>query len=189
MNNKSNFEEELEKALGPDRHDNVPEEVRTAAHNHLESFRNLLNEAITSIHFSPFPVLEPGERILCMRHFVKVASGKSWPTYKCSFSLPPILDVGLYVTDRRIFVIGMLLRLISAEFSQWYPGASSTATEIIREVRVGKGRVLGPYIEVVSESTVPLLGRSRQARTRYYVSSPELIRDTIPVEQLRAKPL
>ena len=114
MNDKDKYERAIEKALGHDRHDDVPEEVRTAAQHHLESFRNLLSYAITSIHFSPFPVLEPGERILCMRHFVKVASGKSWPTYKCSFSLPPILDVGLYVTDRRIFVIGMLLRLLSA---------------------------------------------------------------------------
>ena len=101
MNNKSNFEKVLEKALGPDRHDDVPEEVRTAALHHLESFRNLLNEAITSIHFSPFPVLKPGERILCMRHFVKVLSGKSSPSYRCHFSLPPLFDNGLYVTDRR----------------------------------------------------------------------------------------
>jgi hypothetical protein len=189
MNDKFNFEEVLEKALGHRRHDEVPEEVRIAAQNHLKSFRKQFNEVIKSIHFSAFPTLEPGERILYMRHFVRAVCVKSLPAWHWFFSLPPITDAGLYVTDRRVLVKCIGLRLISQEFSQWYPETSSTATEFIREVRVAKGWVLGPYVEVVSESTVPVLLRSRQTRIRYHLRSPELVRDAIPVEKLRAKPL
>jgi hypothetical protein len=180
MNDKPDYEKALEKALGRGSNDDIPEVVHAVAQNRLKTLRNEFSEAAKSIHFSPFPQLEPGEQVLCMRGFVRALRVKSLPTLRWFFSLPPLLDAGLYVTNRRVLLRAGILRLMNHEFSQWYPDAFPGPTETICDVNLGRSLVWGQYLEVVSETNEPVLLRSRQMRLRYYIHSPEAVRDAIP---------
>jgi hypothetical protein len=87
--------------------------------------------------------------------------------------LPPILDQGFLVTDRRILHTFFIFRLLSQEFEQRLDGNKEKDTEIIKEVRVGRHWLCGPYLEIVSESTKKLWYRSRKARIRLYMRKAE----------------
>ena len=133
-----------------------------------------------NLHISPFPVFEPGERILTVRRYIRFSRVKSWPTYRWIFSLPLILDVGMYVTDRRILTKVYVFRVFNQEFSQWFDNGSLRHSEIVRETKVGKG-LLGAYLEIVSENSGRVWFRSPRAYLRHYMGSPESVQQVLPV--------
>lgn len=137
--------------------------------------------AILNLQLSPFPSFEPGERILAVRRYVRAVRAKSWPSYRWGFPLPPLFDVALYVTNRRVLTVGLAFRLLFQQFSQWYPNSSPPDGEIIKTILVGKSRVWGPYLEIVSENTGPFWLRSPELSVRYFMASPESIRDAVPL--------
>ncbi len=65
-------------------------------------------------------------------------------------------------------------RLLTTEFSQWFEGvAESEDEEFVRDVSVGRHRVLGPYLEVVSHNPVKPWYRSHDIRLRFFMRHPE----------------
>ena len=136
---------------------------------------------MSPIRIYPFPVFEPGERVLASRRGIWWASGMSLPSYRVFFPLPPIMGMTLYVTDRRVMVVYHLLGLLNAEFSQWFP--CSGGDEVIVGTCAGKGLLLGPFLEIVSERERHPIWRSRRARLRYCVKSPEALLGLIPATE------
>ena len=126
--------------------------------------------------FNVLPSLLPGEKVLFFKKWVWGASVKSLPTYRDFFSLPPLWEAGLYVTDRRVLLVAHLVRLLTQEVSQWFEGKQDPEDdETIKEVRVGKGALAGPYLEVVSESEVKRWYRSPRFRLRLFMRNPEFL--------------
>ena len=122
------------------------------------------------------PSLLAGEKVLFFKPWVWAASGKSLPTYRVWCSLPPVLEHGLYVTDRRVLHVFHFCRLITQECSQWFEGKQEPGyDESVKDVSVGTGPLLGPYLDVVSESLVKRWYRSRRLRLRLYMRNPESV--------------
>jgi hypothetical protein len=130
--------------------------------------------------FNVLPSFLPGEKVLFFKMWVWAASGKSWPSYRWSFSVPPFMEQGLYVTDRRVLVVFYIFRTIKFEDSLWFEGRGEPGgNEFVKEVNVGKSRIVGPYLEVVSESSVKQWCRSPKIRLRLFMKNPEPIRRII----------
>ena len=126
--------------------------------------------------FNMLPSLLAGEKVPFFKSRIGILSGKSFPNYRFTFSLPPLLDAGLYVTDRRVLLVFHIFRLLTQKFSQWFEGKEAPGDyELVKTVSVGKGFLLGPYLEVVSENLIGLWYRSRRCRIRLYMREPECV--------------
>jgi len=93
--------------------------------------------------------------------------------------MPPVLDLGLYVTDRRIILLAVVVRLLCTEYSQWFCPVGDPAADAIKTVETGKHRVLGPYLRVDSEAPRPGPFRSSRVSTMLYLRSPETVKSLI----------
>jgi hypothetical protein len=131
--------------------------------------------------FSLLPTLLPGETILFFQQRVWLSSGKSFPSYRIFFTLPPCFEAGLYVTDRRVLLVAHVLRLFSQEFDQWFAGRGGPADDVlIQNVTAGRSRWLGPYLEIASESSAgEVWYRSRRVRVRLYMRNAEAVQRVI----------
>ena len=119
------------------------------------------------------PAFQPGETVLHFQKWLWALSCKSPPTYRLFFSLPPLTEAGLYVTDRRIVVVACVLRLLIQEFSLWFaPASLEPSRELFKAVSVGSGRWSGSYLEVISEDPRPHWYRSRELRLRFFMRHP-----------------
>jgi hypothetical protein len=126
------------------------------------------------LKFNLLPSLQPGEKVLFVKKWVGFCTCLSYPNYRWSFSLPPVQDQGLYVTDRRVLHILHTFRLLTVEFHQWFEGKNELSdTELIKEVRTGRNWLCGQYLEIVSENSKKFWYRSRSARIRLYMRNPE----------------
>lgn len=124
--------------------------------------------------FNLLPDLHSGEKIEATKKWVGFCSGLSFPNYRWSFSLPPLIEQGLFITDRRIVHISYVFRIFSQQFDQWFDSDESVQdTELIQEVTSGRHWLLGAYLEIISESTKKLWYRSRRARIRIYTKDAE----------------
>jgi len=121
------------------------------------------------------PSFLPGEEVLFFKRWVWVSSGKSWPKYyRWGFSLPPFMESGMYVTDRRVLYVHYLFRSTEFEFSQWFEGKQGAGNnELVKKVSCGKSWLLGSYLEVVSDNSVKQWCRSPQMRIRLFMKNPE----------------
>ena len=120
------------------------------------------------------PRLLAGEKVLHLKPMVWAASGKSVPSYRVSLSLPLIQEMGLYVTDRRVLLPCWLLRLVRLEWSAWFTEEDKTADQDhLETVAVGRSAFLGPYLELITCNPVAHWWRSRKARIRLFMKSPE----------------
>lgn len=129
---------------------------------------------------SPLPSLRPEEKVLLFKKWVWGMSAKSWPTYRVSFSLPPVWDIGLYITDRRVLLVASFLRLLAQELSLWFDGRGEPDDdETVRTVGIGRGWLCGPYLELVSEGSAVRWYRSPQLRLRLFMKHPETAHRTI----------
>ena len=132
------------------------------------------------VKFNLLPKLAAKEEVLYFKNWVWAASGKSLPYYRWFFSLPPLWEGGLYVTDRRVLFISHLCRLLTFESSQWFEGvAQSDDEEFVRDVSVGRHRVFGPFLEVVSHNPAKPWYRSHELRGRFFMRHPESAREAI----------
>ncbi|UCG47880.1 MAG: hypothetical protein JSU94_20675 [Phycisphaerales bacterium] len=130
--------------------------------------------------FNVLAGLLPGEKVLFFKPWVWAASNKSLPSYRGFFSLPPLWEAGLYVTDRRVLFVAQLFRLVTQELDQWFEGKNRPGDdEVIKQVRVGKSRLFGPYVEIVSDDPVKRWYRSRRARLRFFMKQAESVCSTI----------
>jgi hypothetical protein len=120
------------------------------------------------------PRLLAGEKVFHFKPIVWAASGKSLPNYRLSVSLPLIQEMALYVTDRRVLLPCWLLRLVRFEWSAWFAGEDQTADQDrLETVAVGRSAAFGPYLELVTCNPVEHWWRSRKARIRLFMKSPE----------------
>jgi serine/threonine protein kinase len=120
--------------------------------------------------------LEAGERVLHFQKRVGATLWKSLPTYRLNVSWPPLSEMELYVTDQRVIVVSHVLRLVTNEFSIWFPSAAPGAPrERFRRVTVGQSRWFGCYLDLISEHPEKTWYRSRELRSRLYLGQPELL--------------
>ena len=132
------------------------------------------------IDISLIPRLLPGEKVLGVRRWIWAASGKSLPSYRLFFSLPPIQEAGIYITDKRILQVFYLFRILAFEYSIWFPRHITSETEeIIQSVAIGRMPIFGKYIEIISHDPVRRWPRSPQARLRLFLHNPEELCDLI----------
>ena len=130
--------------------------------------------------FSVLPAFLAGEKVLLGKKWICLGSGLSRPSYRWWFSLPPLLEHSLYVTDRRVLHVFHMVRLLRQEFSQWFEQADAASSDdVITDVTTGKSRLLGPYLDIVSETRVKTWYRSDQARLRLFMRDPDAIGDIV----------
>jgi hypothetical protein len=131
---------------------------------------------------NPYPAFRPGETVLQFKSRVWRLSCKSLPTYRLFFSLPPLTEAALYVTDRRIVLMANVLRLLCQEFSIWFKGrADGKNPELFKSVSTGTGHWSGQYLELISEDPQKHWCRSRELRLRFFLRNPG------PLQQLIAE--
>ncbi|MBI5388284.1 MAG: protein kinase [Verrucomicrobia bacterium] len=136
--------------------------------------------------FNLLTELLPGERVLQFKKWIWGISAKSPPSYRLFFSLPPLLEAGLYITDRRVVLISTLVRLLSQEVSVWFPTqAKSEDRDWLKEASTGQNR-FGRYVELISEDARKHWYRSREMRLRFYTRAPALLQQAITAAQLEA---
>jgi hypothetical protein len=122
-----------------------------------------------------------GEKVLFLKRWVWAVSGRLWPYYyRWSFSIPPVMEQGLYVTDRRVLLVGYMFRVLKFEGSLWFEGTGvPDNNNIVKEVNVRKSRIAGPYLEIVAESPVKRWFHSRQGTVHIFMRNPESVRKII----------
>ncbi len=126
--------------------------------------------------FNLLPLLRHEEKVLFLKRWVPIGSVKSLPTYRWWVSLPPFVEHGLYVTNRRILHVFIIFRLLKQEHSQWFHGKQEPEDEeLFKEAEVGRSLLLGPYVDVVSENVVKRWWRSRRCRLRLFMRDPESV--------------
>jgi len=124
--------------------------------------------------FNVLAGLQAGETALLFKPWVWALSAKSLPSYRMSFSLPPLWEAGLYVTNRRVLLVGSILRLVTQQSSQWHVGeAPSEDDDVISRVEGGRSSLLGPYLEIVSNNAAQHWYRSAELRLRLFMRHPE----------------
>jgi hypothetical protein len=133
------------------------------------------------VSLNMLPSFLAGEKVLFFKRWVWAGSWKSWPTcYRWNFSTPPFTEQGLYITDRRVLEVIYIFRTIKLEYSLWFEGRGGPGdNEFVKEVNVGKSWIVGPYLEVVSESSVKQWWRSRRLQSRFFMKNPESVRRVI----------
>jgi hypothetical protein len=142
------------------------------------------------VSISLMPRLLPGERVLSTRQWIWAASGKSLPSYRLFFLLPPIQEAGIYVSDRRILLVTYLFRIFAFEASLWFPRcAASEVDEVVQSVTAGKMPIAGRYIEIISKDPVRHWYRSPQSRIRLFVRDPQSLHDVIAQAMAGEEPL
>jgi hypothetical protein len=118
--------------------------------------------------FSVLPKLQEGETVLLFLPTVWVISSKSMPSYRVFASVPPLFEAGVYVTERRILILVSLLRLVTQEVSLWLSGFVRSDEDEVHGSSVGKGSILGPYLDVMTTNKGTHWLRSPDLRVRMY---------------------
>ena len=123
--------------------------------------------------FNTLPAFQPGETVLHCKKWLWAISCKSLPSYRLFFSLPPLWEAGLYVTDRRIVLMAHAFRLLTQEFSIWFRRTTGGKDpELFKSVSTGCGRWSGSYLELISEDPRTHWYRSRELRLRLFLRNP-----------------
>jgi hypothetical protein len=130
------------------------------------------------------PDLLDGEHILHVVPSVGFVSCKALPTYRLFFPVPLLCKAALYVTDRRTLVVTRMFGLVVQQFGSWYPGREPQGDgELVVSASVGRMRVLGPYLEVVSSNErrpyCPRWLCARDVRMRFFMREPEPLCDAV----------
>ena len=132
------------------------------------------------VSVSLVPRLLSGEKVLSIRQWIWAASGKSLPSYRLFFLLPPIQEAGIYVTDRRVLLVAYLFRIFAFEASIWFPRCVASETdEVIQSETVDRMPILGRYIEIISTDPVKHWYRSPESRLRLFVRDPQSLHNVI----------
>ena len=119
--------------------------------------------------FSLLPDLHPDEKIEAAKKWVGFCTGLSFPNYRWSFSLPPLIEQGVLITDKRILHVFYICRIFSQQFDQWFDSNNPAQdAELIQEVTSGRHWLLGSFLEIISENQEKPWYRSRKARIRIY---------------------
>jgi hypothetical protein len=130
--------------------------------------------------FGVLPSILPGEKVLGFKKWIWALSGKSLPSYRLFFSIPPLWEAGVYVTDRRILFVAYVARLIRQEVSLWFEGRAEPGDrDFVKDISSGRGRLLGPYLQVISLNTQKHWYRSPWLRVRVFMKHPKLLQQAI----------
>src|SRR5688572_10577728 len=103
---------------------------------------------MTTIRIGADVPLVAGETVVCPRRAVCAGLASSWPAYRLFFSLPPLLEVRLLVTDQRVILHGLCLRLVGQVHSLWF--AADADSSCSGPVSVGSTAILGNVLELHS---------------------------------------
>jgi|SRR3972149_1428066 len=125
--------------------------------------------------FNMFPALREGETVLLFKKWVWLLTAKSLPSYRVFFSLPPLWEAGLYITNQRVLLVANVFRLLTQEVSLWYTGqAPADGDDQVTRLELGHSSLLGPFLEVISTSTEKHWFRSADAKLRLYMREAEV---------------
>jgi hypothetical protein len=151
----------------------------------LETGRTIVALGFT---FNPLPAFQPGETVLHFEKRLWALSCMSPPTYRLFFSLPPLTEAAMYVTDRRVVLIDSVLRWLTQEFSIWFaPESHQPARELFKAASLGSGRWSGNYLELISEDPQRHWYRSRELRLRFFMRDPGVLERLISGTALRSR--
>ncbi|MEO0529100.1 MAG: hypothetical protein AAF266_00850 [Planctomycetota bacterium] len=114
------------------------------------------------------PTLMPGERVRHVKRWLGLVVFHSLPSHRWLFTLPPLCDAVLRVTDRRLILSDHVMLAITQHASFWRPGTPTLADDVIDQITVDRSRVLGPYVQIISEAPNTSWWRSRTAWVRIY---------------------
>lgn len=134
-----------------------------------------------TISLSMLPSFLPGEKVLFFKSMVWVWSLESESTRRqWNFSLPPLTEAGVYVTDRRIIHVTYIFRIMKCDSSAWFEGkAGPDGYDFVKEANIGRHKTFGAYLEIVSKSIVKQWGRPAQSQIRLFMKDPESMRQVI----------
>ncbi|NOS72889.1 MAG: protein kinase [Verrucomicrobia bacterium] len=131
---------------------------------------------------SMLPELLPGERVVHFKRRVWAAFTYSPPSCRLFFSLPPLWEAGLYVTDRRILFVAHALGVFGQEFSIWFNrNLKAGRRELLQTTSTGRSFLLGDYLDIRSEAPQRHWYRGRELLLRIYTRRPDLLGEKILV--------
>ncbi len=120
--------------------------------------------------------LLPGETVLATVPWMPAVRFLSPPTFRYVVPVPPLWFARFFVTDRRALLATTMLWLLRQDFSQWFAGRADPADdEIITDVRIGRGRTAGSYLQITLLAPASQRLRSRELQLRVYMRDPELL--------------
>ena len=130
---------------------------------------------------SMLPELLPGEHVVHFKRRVWAVFNYSPPLVcRLFFSLPPLWEAGLYVTDRRILFVAQVLGVFGQEFSVWFNrNVEAGQRELLQRTSTGKSHLLGSYLDIRSEAPQRRWYRGRELLLRIYTRQPELLKEKI----------
>jgi len=130
---------------------------------------------------SMLPELLPGEHVVHFKRRVWAVFNYSPPLVcRFFFSLPPLWEAGLYVTDRRVLLVAHMLGVFGQEFSIWYNRKIEAGRrELLQETSTGKSHFFGDYLDIRSEAPQRRWYRGRELLLRIYTRQPELLQQKI----------
>jgi tRNA A-37 threonylcarbamoyl transferase component Bud32 len=129
---------------------------------------------------SLLPEFVAGERVLHFKKRLWALWCVALPACRFFFSLPPLWEAGLYITDKRVLLVVNLLRLLTQEFSIWFPGRKPPQDrEVFQSVSTGKSPWLGEYLTLESAAAEKHWYRSQRLRVRLYLRQPESLRQIV----------
>lgn len=135
--------------------------------------------------------LSQDEEILYEKKQVLFSSIKSSPTYRLSFTIPPLLGQSLIVTNKRVIHVFHLALSAKTEFSQWFViepllETSPDGMDRIEAVNINKSILGFSCIECISRNLVKRWYRSERMRIRLYLKSPDALLNIIAAARARA---
>ncbi len=129
---------------------------------------------------SMLPELLPGERVVHFKRRVWAAFNYSPPSCRLFFSLPPLWEAGLYVTDQRILFVAHALGVFGQEFSIWFNrNLEAGRRELLQKTSTGRSFLLGDYLDIRSEAPQRHWYRGRELLLRIYTRRPDLLGEKI----------
>jgi len=126
------------------------------------------------VSFSLVPRFLAGERVLYSQPWLWAVSAKSLPSYRISLGIPLVQDISLYVTDQRVLLCGGLFRLLRVDWAAWFGvEAAGADQDRVTEVSVGRMRLFGHYLQLMTHNAARHWWRSPEARVRLFMRNAE----------------
>lgn len=145
-------------------------------------------------------ILLPGEMVRAKWPRVWYMLGKSMPSYRAFFPLPPLWDASCVVTNHRIIVSARLFIVFAQYFSIWFPGkAPQGESELFTSASICEpppGAAWwkfmeapnSPYLEIFSEQPNKHWYRSRILRLWLVTRNRTLLRQFLSAIESSAEP-
>ena len=133
------------------------------------------------------PTLESGEGLRLHAPAIKGAVARTGPTFRASISIPVILDLDLFITDRRIIVRAELfLGLFEADYVAWFPEtAHPPEADSLTAAYLTPDGPMGPHLTLVARTGRPSLLRGPELKLALYLPNAAAAANALPPDLLK----